>query len=107
MKLILLKFCKSTVCFLFLENLSNGINIYLAEIFDMDKNVIKINNDKNDKFFSQDFTDTTLNTGQNIKKSKNYHLILELAILSLESYLLFIILLDPYVIVNNSEIMLY
>ena len=46
------------------EYLSNNINVALAFIFDINQNVIQVDNYKNVKFFGQDLIDITLEAGR-------------------------------------------
>ena len=50
MKTILFEIGKKAVFPQFLENLSNGINVSLAWVLDVDEDVIKVKNDENIEF---------------------------------------------------------
>ena len=88
----------------FFKNLLNNIDVGLAWIFSINKNIIWINNDKNIKLFGQDLIDIILKTGRYVGKPKKYYLVLKVAILSLEGRLPFIALFYPQPIVNTCEI---
>ena len=47
----------------FLENSSNSVDVSLAWVFGVDKDVIKVNNDKNIEFLSQDLVNIALEAG--------------------------------------------
>ena len=68
--------------------------------------LIYINNNKDIKFFSQDFIDITLKAGRNIEKPKKHYLVLEVAVLSLEGCFRFIVFFYPYSIINTCKIKL-
>ena len=88
----------------FFENPSNGIDVGLAWVFNIDDNIIYINNNKNIELSSQDFIDITLETSLYVEKPKNNYLVLEVAISSTEGRILFIALFYPYLIVSTREI---
>ena len=71
----------------------------LADIFDINQDVIKVHNDKNINFFCSDFVDIALKAGGNIEKIKKHNLVLKMAIPKPESYFLLIILLNSYSII--------
>ena len=73
MKLALFKVGKKAIFCQFFENLLNGIDVKLVQDFDVDKDVIQINNNKNIKLLGQDFINITLKVGQNVGKSKRYY----------------------------------
>ena len=76
----------------------------LAWILDIDKNVIEVNNDKNIEFLGQDLVNITLEVGQCVGQPKRYYLVLKMAVSSLESYLLFIILFYPHLMVSTCKV---
>ena len=90
----------------FLKNLSNGIDMELAWVFDMHKDIMKINNDKNVKLLDRNLINLTLKADCCIRKFKNNYLVIEMAILGLKSCLLFIALFYPYWMVSICEIKL-
>ena len=47
----------------FLKNPSNGIDVSLTWVFRIDDDVIKVNNDKDIKFLSQDLVNIALEAG--------------------------------------------
>ena len=50
-----------------IQHPSSGLYIALAWIFDIDKNVIQINNNKDVQFFNQNLIDITLEARQSIE----------------------------------------
>ena len=56
----------------FFEKPSNGINVGLAWVFGIDKDIILINNDKNIKLFGQDLFNITLKTGWYVRKPEKH-----------------------------------
>ena len=56
----------------------------LASIFGINHNVISVHNDKNIKFFYQNFVNIALEAGEGIKKNKKYNFVLEIAVLRLK-----------------------
>ena len=68
-------------------------------IFSINKDVIKIHNNKNIKFFYQDLVDVALKCGWYISQAKKYDLILEIAISGLANHFLFIVFLNFYVMI--------
>ena len=75
----------------------------LALVFDIDKNVIKVNNNKDIKFLSQDLVNIALEAGQCVRQPKRHYLVLKVAVSSLESLLPFIALFYPYPMINTCE----
>ena len=73
----------------FFKDLSNDINISLTLIFNINKHIILVKNEKDIKLFGQDLIDIILKTSQSIKKSKYYYLILKMTVFSLKVYFLF------------------
>ncbi len=66
----------------------------------VDKDVIKIHYHKNVKLLYQDLVDIALKHGRCVGQSKRYHLVLKIAILSLEGHLPFIAFFDPHSMVG-------
>ena len=80
----------------FLENPLNGINISLAWVFGVDKDVIKVNNDENIEFFDQDLVNIALEAGRCVGQLKKHYPIIEVAVSSPESRLPFIAFFYPH-----------
>ena len=78
----------------------------LAWVFGIDKDVIKVNNDKNIKFLGQDLINIALEAGRYVRQLKSYYLVLEMAVLSLESRLPFIAFFYPHPMVSTCEVKL-
>ena len=106
MKGILLQVGKITVFSVFFENLLNSFHVILAGVFEVNQNVIKVYNEKNIKYFYQNFVDVTLKAGRNIKKIEKYNIVLKILISCLESYFLLVILSNSYLINNICQIQL-
>ena len=71
-------------------------------ILSIDKNVIKVYNNKNVKLFHQHLVDIALKYGWYIGQAKKHFLVLKLAVISPEDCLLFIVFLDPYPMISNG-----
>ena len=67
MKTTLLEVGKNAVFSPFLKNLSNVINVSLACVFRIDKDVIEVNNDKDIEFLSQNLVNIALEAGRYIR----------------------------------------
>ena len=104
MKTTLLEVGKKAVFPQFLENPSDGVNMSLAWVFGIDEDVIEVNNDKDIEFLGQDLVNVALETGRGVGQPKRHYLVLEVAVSSLESRLLFIALFYPYSIVSTCEV---
>ena len=104
MKITLLEIDKKAVFPQFLKNTSNGINVSLALVLGVDKNVIDINNNNDIEFLDQDLVNIALEAGWCIGQPKRHCLLLEMAISSLESRLPFITLFYPYPMVSTRKI---
>lgn len=76
----------------------------LAWIFNRDKNVIQVDNDKNVELLGQDFINVILESSQYIKKTKKHDLVLEIAILSSQSRFLLITLFDFHPMIGAGKI---
>ena len=63
MKTTLLEIGKKAIFPQFFKNSLNGINISLAWVFGIDKDVIKVNNNKDIKFLGQDLINIALKAG--------------------------------------------
>ena len=66
----------------------------------MNKNVIEVQNNKNILFFYYNFINIALNIDMSILMIEMYNLILEIAILYLESCFLLIIFLNSHLIID-------
>ena len=106
MKMAFFEFGKKPVFPQFLKNLSNGIDVSLAWVFSVDKDVIKVNNDKEIKFLGQDLINIAPEAGRCIEQPKRHYLILQVAVSSPESRLLFIALFYPYPMISTCEVKL-
>ncbi len=74
--------------------------MFFSPAFNVDKDVIKINNNKDIEFFCQEFFDIALEGGQYIGQSKKYYLLLKVAITGLKNHLLFIIFFNPHLMIS-------
>ena len=68
--------------------------------FSVNENFIEVHYHENIKFFCQDLVDIAMKYGQCISQFKKHHLILEMAILGLEGFLLIVSLTNPYLIIS-------
>ena len=90
----------------FLENQLNGVDVSLVWVLGVDKDVIKVNNDEDIKFLGHDFLNIALEVGRCVGQSKKHYLVLEVAVSSLKSRLIFIALFYPYPMVSTREVKL-
>ena len=81
---------KKAILCMFFKNLPTGINMSFALIFDINKDIIEINNDKNAKLLDQNLINLMFEAGWYVKKAKRHYIVLEMALSSLESRFLFI-----------------
>ena len=61
------EFGKKAVCPQFFKNPLNDVDVSLVWVFGIDKDVIKINNDKNIKFLDQDLVNIALEAGRCVR----------------------------------------
>ena len=104
MKTTLLDIDKKTIFSQFLENSLNDSNVSFAWVFGVDKDVIKVNNDKNMKFVGHDFVNIALETGRCIGQPKRHYSVHEVPVSSPENRLPFIALFYPHPIINTREV---
>lgn len=78
------------------------MNIFF--VIGIDGDIIQIHNDKDIKFFSKNLIDISLGSRQCIYQSEKHYLILNMAILSLESRLSFIFFANSHLIVYIDKI---
>ncbi len=70
--------------------------------FSINENVVEVHNTKNVRLFYQDFVDVVLKHGWCIDQSKRHYLVLEVAIIGLESRFLFIAFFNLHLKVDIS-----
>ena len=80
--------------------------MFFSLAFNVNKNVIKVYDNKNIEFFCQDLINIVLKSGQYISQFKKYYLVLKMAIASTKNNLLFIAFLDPHLMINIDKIKL-
>ena len=78
--------------------------MFFALVLGVDKDVIEIHYHKNVKLLCQDLVDITLERDRCIGQSKRHNLVLEVAIASPESRLLFVAFSDPHLIVGIGQV---
>ena len=83
----------------FPNNPPDSFYINLPGIFGVNQDVIKVHNDKNIKFFYQNFIDIVLEVGGSIKMTEKHDLVFEMAIPHLKSYF-------PLVTIPNSHLII-
>lgn len=71
-------------------------------MFCKNQNIFQIYDDKNIKFFNKNLIDIIMKTSWSIRKSKEYDLVLEMAISSLKSSFLFIVFSNFHLIISNE-----
>ena len=106
METAFLEFGKKAVFSQLLENPSNGIDVSLAWVLGVDEDVIKVNNDKDIKFLGQDLVNIAPKASRYIGQPKRHYLVLEIAVSSPESRLLFIALFYSRPMVSICEVKL-
>ena len=104
METTLLEVGKKAVFSQFLKNPSDGTDVSLAWVLGVDKDVIKVNNDEDIKFLGQDLVNVALEASRGVRQPKRHYLVLEVAVLSLESHLPFIALFYPHPMVSTREV---
>ena len=80
MKMTLFEIGKKIIFPKFLENLSNGIDVSLTWVLGVDKDVIKVNNDKDIKSLSQDLINIAPEAERCVRQPKKHYLVLEVAV---------------------------
>ena len=83
-----------------------SIYVWLAEILNIDQDVIQIYYNKDIKLFNRDFINVVLKTIRCIGKIKEDYQVLKLAISDIKNCLLFITFSDFYPIIDTSKIQL-
>ena len=76
----------------------------LALIFDINQDVIQINNDENMKLLGHNLIDIFLKAGRCVRKSKKNYLIFEVALSCSEGGFSVIAFFYPYLVVATSQI---
>ena len=74
--------------------------MFFSLTFDINKNVIKVYNNKNVKFLYQNLVCIALESSRCISSLKKHHLILKMTIIGFDSYLLFITFFNLYLMIN-------
>ena len=72
MKLILVEFNKKTIFSQSFETQIKVIDMNLAWVFNINKEIILENNDRDIELFGHDFIKRTLNASQSVEKPKTY-----------------------------------
>ena len=104
METTLLEVGKKAVFPQFLKNPLDGIDVSLAWVFGVDEDVIEVNNDEDIEFLGQDLVNVTLEAGRGVGLPKRHYLVLEVAVSSPESRLIFIALFYPHPMVSTREV---
>lgn len=87
-----------------IKNSTNGFDMALFKIFSINQNVIQIYNNKYIKLFGQDLIDVAMEAGQRIKEIKKHYLVLEMTVLGLENRFLFVIFLNPHLVIGVCQV---
>ena len=95
----LLQIGKKIVFLEVFEYLTNGFYVSLAEIFDVDQDVVQIYNNKDIKLFGQDLIDVTLEGGRSIEETKGHNLVLKMPIPSSNSHFPLVTFSDLYLMI--------
>ena len=88
----------------FFKDLIDSFYVTLADNFSINQDVIKVNNNKNIKFFCKNFVNVALEAGWSMKNTEKYNLVLKIAALHLESCFLLITLPNSYLIICIYQI---
>lgn len=103
-KTTLLKIGKEPVFLELIMDPAYSLHVQLNKVFGINQDVFQIYDDKNIKFFNNNFIGTALEAGRSIKKSKRHDLILKLTVLSLKSHLLFIVFTNSHLVRKTSQV---
>ena len=88
----------------FLKNPLNDINMSLAQVFGVDEDIIKVNNDKNIEFLGQNLVNIALKASLCVGQPKRHYLVLEVAVSSPENRFPFFALFYPHLMVSTCEV---
>ena len=80
--------------------MSNGFYVFFSLALNIDENIIKVYDNKDIKLFYQNLVDIVLKYGWCIGPAKKHYLILEIAVMGLESHLLFIAFFDFHIMIR-------
>lgn len=69
MKMTILQIDKKTIFLKVFKNLLNNFNVVLAQVFVINKDIIQVYKDKNNKLLSQNIINITLKTCLNIRQA--------------------------------------
>ena len=105
-KLKFLEVGKKVIFSQLFKKILKDINIILAWVFSVDKNIIQVNSDKNIELSNQDLMNITLKVSWSIKKPKTHYLVLEMAVLNLKRRFSFITFFYYHLIISLYEIKL-
>ena len=83
-------------------NVLFGRNLFF--VFDIDNNIIQIHNNKNIKFFYEDFINIALKCCWNISQSKRYYLILKMTVSGPKNSFLLIFCTNSHPVIGNNEV---
>ena len=106
MKLALFDFGKKAIFPQLIKNLLYNINVEMAWILDINKDIIKINNGKDVELLGQDFIDITCKASWYIGERKKHYQELEVVVSNPKSRYLFIAFFNSHLIVDTCEIKL-
>lgn len=75
-------------------------------VFNIDKDIVKVYNNKNIKLFCQNLIDISFKYGWYINQSQRHYLVSKIAITGSKSSFLFIIFLDLYLMISIDKVKL-
>ena len=73
---------------------------------DIDKDIIKIHNNKDVKLFKEDFIDIALKTGRSVRNFEKYDLILKIPVFYTKNRLLYIGILNSHSMIGANQVIL-
>lgn len=82
----------------------NYIDVDWVYFFNIDQDIIWVDNDKNVQIFAKDFVNISLETCLSIRQTNRYYLVLKIAISGTKPGLLFITFFDPYPMINTGQV---
>lgn len=106
MEMTLFQISKKLIFLKLIQNLIYGLYIWLAEVFDIDQDILQVYNHKNIKLLGKNIIDITLQASRSIRESKKYELVLKVAMLSPKIYLLSIAFINSHLIISTSQFQL-
>ena len=99
MKTTLFQVDKQVVFSEFSKEPLDSFHVTLTSIFGINQDVIEVYNNKNIKFFRQDFVNIALEAGGGVKRTKRHNLVLEIVVPYLKNCFPLVTLLDTHLMI--------